>query len=79
VAGNASGGSDHGWANPVFVAGPPVKGGWYGQPPDLAKLSEGNAVYTTDFRSVYATVLGQVVGVDPSRFLQGSFPALGFL
>jgi len=79
VGGNASGGSDHGWANAVFAAGPPVRGGWYGQPPDLAKLSDGNAVYTTDFRSVYATVLGQVVGVDPSSFLQGSFPALPFL
>ncbi len=79
VGGNASGGSDHGWANAVFAAGPPVKGGWYGQPPDLATLSDGNAVYTTDFRSVYATVLGQVVGVDPSPFLQGSFAALPFL
>ncbi|HEY5109899.1 MAG TPA: DUF1501 domain-containing protein, partial [Acidimicrobiales bacterium] len=32
VTGNASGGSDHGWANVVFVAGAPVKGGWYGDP-----------------------------------------------
>jgi len=79
VGGNASGGSDHGWANPVLVAGPPVRGGWYGQPPDLTRLADGNAAYTTDFRTVYATLLERVLGVDPGPFLQGSFPTLPFL
>jgi uncharacterized protein (DUF1501 family) len=79
VTGNASGGSDHGWANVVFVAGAPVNGGWYGEPPSLTTLSDGNLVFTTDFRSVYATVLGNVLGVDPKPFLGGRFPSLGFL
>ncbi len=79
VAGNSSGGTDHGWANPVLVAGPPVKGGFYGSPPSLSKLSDGNQIYTTDFRSVYSTVMSHVLGIDPKGFLDGSFPTIGFL
>ena len=75
VGANASGGTDHGWANVAFVAGPSVKGGFYGEPPSLTRLSEGNAVYTTDFRSLYATMLGGVLGTDPRSFLKGTFPA----
>jgi uncharacterized protein (DUF1501 family) len=79
VSANASAGTDHGWANVVFVAGHPVKGGLYGEPPSLTALSEGNLVFTTDFRRVYATVLDQVLGVDPRSFLGGSFPTLALL
>jgi uncharacterized protein (DUF1501 family) len=79
VTANASAGTDHGWANPVFVAGAPVRGGLYGQPPDLSKLNNGNAAYTTDFRSVYATMLERVVGVDAKPFLQGSFATIPLL
>jgi uncharacterized protein (DUF1501 family) len=71
VGGNASGGTDHGWANVAFLAGPSVKGGFYGEPPSLTKLTEGNTVYTTDFRSLYATAFGQILGVDPKSFLGG--------
>jgi len=73
---NASGGTDHGWANVAFVAGPSVRGGFYGEPPSLTNLSEGNTVYTTDFRSLYASVLSQVLGTDPKPVLEGSFPQL---
>ena len=76
---NASEGTDHGWANAVFVAGQPVRGGFYGDPPSLSKLSEGNLVYTTDFRSVYATVFDNVLGVDPKPFLNGSFKTMPFV
>jgi len=69
VGANASGGTDHGWANVAFLAGPAVKGGFYGEPPSLTNLSEGNTVYTTDFRSLYATALGEILGVDPKPFL----------
>ena len=55
----------------AFLAGPSVKGGFYGEPPSLTKLSEGNTVFTTDFRSLYATALGEVLGVDPKPFLAG--------
>ncbi len=76
---NASEGTDHGWANVVFVAGQPVAGGFYGDPPSLSKLSDGNLIFTTDFRSVYATVFDNVLGVDPKPFLNGSFKTMSFV
>jgi uncharacterized protein (DUF1501 family) len=79
VGANASAGTDHGWANVVFVAGHPVKGGFYGEPPSLTNLSEGNQIYNLDFRRVYATVLDQVIGVDPADFLGQKFATVGFV
>ena len=79
VGGNASEGTDHGWANVAFAAGPSVKGGFYGEPPSLTNLSEGNTVYTTDFRSLYATMFGEVLGTDPKPFLDGSFPQISLV
>lgn len=81
VAENASGGTDHGTAAPVLVAGHAVKGGrLYGDEPPLGALdASGNLRYAVDFRSVYATVLDRVIGVDPSRVLGGSFPSLDLL
>jgi uncharacterized protein (DUF1501 family) len=80
VAANASNGTDHGTAGPVFVAGPRVKGGtFYGDEPSLADLDAGDLKFTTDFRSVYATLLGEVIGVDPKVALPKPFPTLPFL
>ena len=62
---NLSGGTDHGTAAPVFVLGPRVKGGFYGEMPSLTDLDQGDLKFTTDFRSVYSTVLTGVLGVDP--------------
>ncbi len=76
---NGSDGTDHGAAAPVLVLGPAVKGGQYGQPPSLTDLDNGDLKFTTDFRSVYSTVLGQTLGIDPSVAIGKSFPALGFL
>ena len=78
---NASGGTDHGTAAPLFVAGPKVKGGvFYGEEPSLTSLDpNGNLVFNVDFRSVYATVLDKVVGTDPEKVLGGTFPTLAFL
>ena len=39
----------------------------------------GNLKFTTDFRSVYASVLGPVLGVDPKLALGSDFANLGFL
>jgi uncharacterized protein (DUF1501 family) len=79
VTANASAGTDHGWANVVFAAGEPVKGGFYGNPPSLTNLSEGNQIYNLDFRRVYATVLDQVIGVDAKDFLGQQFSPVSFL
>ena len=78
---NASQGTDHGTAAPLFVAGPKVKGGrFYGEEPSLTSLdANGNLIFNVDFRSVYATVLDKVLGADPEKILGGSFPTLGFL
>jgi uncharacterized protein (DUF1501 family) len=52
-------GTDHGAANVMFVAGKPVQGGHYGDIPSLTALDEGdNLRHTTDFRRVYATMIG---------------------
>ena len=59
VAENASGGTDHGAAAPMFVIGDKVKAGLLGRYPRLAPqdLFEGDIKFTVDFRSVYAGVL----------------------
>jgi uncharacterized protein (DUF1501 family) len=59
VAENASSGTDHGAAAPMFVIGEKVKAGLLGQSPSLAPadLFQGDLKYQVDFRSVYAGVL----------------------
>jgi uncharacterized protein (DUF1501 family) len=79
VAANGSGGTDHGTAAPVFVAGPAVKGGFYGDDPSLTDLDDGDLKFTTDFRSVYATLLQDVLGVDAKASLGRPFAPVPFL
>ncbi|MFN2528640.1 MAG: DUF1501 domain-containing protein [Candidatus Baltobacteraceae bacterium] len=79
VGENASRGTDHGEASPLFLVGGGVKGGMYGQYPDLGKLNMGNLTFSTDFRSVYATVLEKWLGRASSPILAGSFPTLSAL
>lgn len=59
VAENASGGTDHGAAAPMFVIGNQVKAGLLGRYPSLAPadLFQGDIRYNVDFRSVYAGLL----------------------
>jgi uncharacterized protein (DUF1501 family) len=72
---NTSLGTDHGTANLMFVAGKPVKGGHYGQPPSLTQLDAGNnLVHTTDFRRVYASLIGGWLGYrQTENLLRGRF------
>ncbi|MEZ4703168.1 MAG: DUF1501 domain-containing protein [Rhodothermales bacterium] len=66
VGQNGSGGTDHGTAAPLFIAGNGVNGGLFGNAPDLVNLdSAGNLVYEHDFRTVYATLLQDWFGLDP--------------
>src|SRR5947209_7655453 len=60
---NGSGGTDHGTAGVVFLAGPHVKGGVVGTLPSLTDLDKGEPKMTTDFRQVYATVLGEWLNI----------------
>jgi uncharacterized protein (DUF1501 family) len=59
VAENASEGTDHGAAAPVFLSGPAVKAGLIGEHPSVTDLDDGDLKHHTDFRQVYATVLEQ--------------------
>jgi uncharacterized protein (DUF1501 family) len=68
---NGSGGTDHGTAGVVFLAGPGVKGGLVGQAPGLLDLQNGDLKMTVDFRRVYATVLESWLGV-PAKGVLGS-------
>ena len=61
VKGNASQGTDHGTAGPMFIIGEKVKGGFYGDQPSLSKLIDGDLAVTSDFRDVYATVLESIL------------------
>jgi len=69
VQANASQGTDHGTAGPVFVVGARVKGGYYGDQPSLTSLDNGDLHVTTDFRSVYAELLDKVLGADPHQIV----------
>ncbi|NDC80348.1 MAG: DUF1501 domain-containing protein [Verrucomicrobia bacterium] len=76
---NASGGTDHGAAAPLFLAGGAVHAGLHGKMPSLAKkdLNDGDVQFNVDFRSVYATVLEKHLGVKSTPILGRSFPILG--
>ncbi len=73
---NASEGTDHGAAAPVFVAGGGVQSGVVGQHPDLQKLDDGDIQFKIDFRQVYATVLDKWLGWDSAPVLGGSYEQL---
>jgi uncharacterized protein (DUF1501 family) len=69
VKGNASEGTDHGTAGPVFVLGDRVAGGFHGEQPSLTDLDDDDLKSTTDFRDVYAAMLSDVLGTDPGEIL----------
>lgn len=74
---NASAGTDHGSASPLILIGDPLKGGMYGQAPDLGSLDrQGNLQYTVDFRSVYQEILSGHLGVDSREVLSERFEKL---
>ena len=79
AAENSSNGTDHGTANAHFVLGGRVKGGLYGQAPQLDRLDNGNLAYAVDFRSVYATVLERWWALDPMPALGAKFPVLDLI
>jgi uncharacterized protein (DUF1501 family) len=76
---NGSNGHDHGKAGPMFVLGERVKGGLYGKHPSLTRLDHGDPAFTTDFRSVYATLIKDWFGTDDATVLGNKYPGLGFL
>ncbi|MBI5947987.1 MAG: DUF1501 domain-containing protein [Chloroflexi bacterium] len=77
---NANGGTDHGSASQVFTLGAQVRKGLYGEAPKLNQLIDnGNLAYTTDFRSVYATVIERWLGTPAEALLGQQWPQLNFI
>jgi len=65
---NGSNGTDHGAASPVMLFGPGLNGsGFVGSHPDLlAWDGNDNLIPSTDFRSVYSSVLTNWFCLDPT-------------
>ena len=68
---NASFGTDHGTAGPVFLAGTKLSQRSYGEMPPLADLVGGDLQHTVDFRNIYAAVLTDWLGLGLPTSLQG--------
>ena len=79
VAANTSQGTDHGTSGPVFIAGTPVKGGFYGDEPSLTDLTDGDLKTTVDFRDVYHELLSGTLGADPEPSVGRGRRDIGFL
>jgi uncharacterized protein (DUF1501 family) len=76
---NASNGTDHGTAGPMFLIGPGVVPGLQGSYPSLTDLDGGDLKYTTDFRGVYQQVLRGWMGADTKAVLGGEWEAPGLV
>jgi uncharacterized protein (DUF1501 family) len=70
---NASMGTDHGAAAPMFLIGTKVKGGLHGPVPDLGALDDGDVAHKIDFREVYAATLDEWMGGDSATVLGHQF------
>lgn len=76
---NASGGTDHGTAGPMFLFGEQVTPGLIGKHPSLTDLDKGDLKHHTDFRSVYASVLDNWMKIDSAATLGKPFEHAGVL
>jgi uncharacterized protein (DUF1501 family) len=70
VAQNASGGTDHGTAAPMYFVGDMIRPGLLGSHPSLEDLDQGDLKFNVDFRSVYAAVLEDWMGA-PAKVILG--------
>jgi uncharacterized protein (DUF1501 family) len=79
ISENGSAGTDHGAAGLMMALGGSVRGGLYGTAAQLTPGSptlennSGDVRHETDFRSVYARLLDQWMGVDSVAILGGDF------
>jgi uncharacterized protein (DUF1501 family) len=77
---NASGGTDHGTANNMFLIGGGLKqSGLLNDGPDLLHLKDGDLQYKVDFKSVYATLLNKWLGADDKAILKQPYDHLPFI
>ena len=77
---NASGGTDHGTANNLFIIGGKLKTpGFLNKTPDLRKLDQGDLIYEIDFRQVYATLIKKWLKADDQHILNQNFESLALV
>ena len=63
-----------------FALGGAVRGGVYGEAPNLSSLDGGgNMKYSVDYRSLYATALERWWQIDSREIVGGRYAPLGFL
>jgi len=80
VSQNASGGTDHGTANNMFMIGGSLKQkGVLNAMPDLNKLDEGDLKHSVDFKDVYATILKNWLNADDKKILNNQYKYLSFV
>ncbi|MBM3965590.1 MAG: DUF1501 domain-containing protein [Planctomycetes bacterium] len=73
VAENASLGTDHGAAAPMFFAGPELPNLLVGDHPSLSDLDDGDLKFGIDFRAVYAAVIEDWLGTSSFKSLAGDY------
>jgi uncharacterized protein (DUF1501 family) len=73
---NASEGTDHGAAAPMFFSGPKLANWQIGEMPSLQDLDDGDIKFHTDFRRVYATILEQWLKQPSQIPLAGQYQPL---
>lgn len=77
---NGSQGTDHAAAAALFLFGPGLKPGIHGRQPSLKEadlIPAGNSLkHTTDFRSVYATILDKWLRISSESVLGEKFPLI---
>jgi uncharacterized protein (DUF1501 family) len=80
VAQNASGGTDHGTANNMFLLGGGLKEkGILNALPDLGDLEDGDLKYKIDFKNVYSTILNKWLGANDELILGKKYEHLKFI
>jgi uncharacterized protein (DUF1501 family) len=68
---NASGGTDHGYGNVMFVAGAGVRGGYHARWPGLGNSYAADVLVTTDYRQVLADVVSKRFGASVAQVFPG--------
>ena len=77
---NASGGTDHGTANNMFlISGGLKEKGMINELPDLSNLDEGDLKYKVDFKNVYASILKKWLNADDVAILGKKYDYLNFI
>ena len=80
VAQNASGGTDHGTANNMFlISGGLKQKGLINEMPNLSDLDEGDLKFKVDFKDVYATMLKKWLNADDKSILGRQHQYLNFI